>query len=79
MRLMVIVKATKNSEAGMMPSAELLNAMGKYNEELVAAGIMKGGDGLKPSAKGARIRFEGKERTVINGPFAETSELVAGY
>jgi hypothetical protein len=80
MRLMVIVKATKNSEAGMMPSAELLNAMGKYNEELVAAGIMKGGDGLKPSTLGKRIVMSsGGDRRVVDGPFAETRELVAGY
>jgi len=80
MRVMVIVKATKNSEAGKMPSKELLAAMGKFNEELVKAGIMLDGDGLKPSSKGKRVRFSpGKQRTVIDGPFAETKELVAGY
>jgi hypothetical protein len=79
MKCVVFVKATKNSEAGVMPTTELITDMMKYNEELIKAGIMQGGDGLKPSSKGARIRFEGKERTVINGPFAETSELVAGY
>lgn len=79
MKVVVFVKATKNSEAGVMPTTELITAMMNYNEELVKAGIMKGGDGLKPSAKGARIRFDGDARTVTNGPFAETSELVAGY
>jgi len=79
MRVMVIVKATKNSEAGLLPSEELLNAMGKYNEELVKAGIMLGGDGLHPSSKGKRIRFAGTSREVIDGPFAETKELIAGY
>jgi hypothetical protein len=80
MRVMVIVKATKNSEAGKMPSKELLTAMGKFNEELVKAGIMLDGDGLKPSSKGKRIRFSpGSKRTVIDGPFTETKELVAGY
>jgi hypothetical protein len=80
MRVMVIVKATKNSEAGKMPSSELLTAMGKFNEELVKAGIMLDGDGLKPSSKGKRVRFShGSKRTVIDGPFAETKELVAGY
>jgi hypothetical protein len=79
MKVVVFVKATPNSEAGMMPTTELVTAMMNYNEELVNAGIMKGGDGLKPSVKGARIRFDGAARTVINGPFAETSELVAGY
>jgi hypothetical protein len=79
MKVTVFVKATKNSEAGVMPTTELISDMMKYNEELVKAGIMKGGDGLQPSSKGVRIRFEGKDRTVINGPFAETSELVAGY
>lgn len=79
MKVMVMVKATKSSEAGVAPSAELLAAMMKYNEELVNAGIMKGGDGLKPSSQGARVRFAGKERTVIDGPFPETKELVAGY
>jgi hypothetical protein len=79
MRVMVLVKATKDSEAGMMPSTELLGAMGKYNEELVNAGIMLAGDGLKPSAQGKRVGFEGAKRMVIDGPFAETRELVAGY
>jgi hypothetical protein len=80
MRVMVIVKATKNSEAGKMPSKELLTAMGKFNEELVKAGIMLDGDGLKPSSKGKRIHFSpGSKRTVIDGPFTETKELVAGY
>ena len=80
MRVMVIVKATKASEAGTLPSKELLAAMGKFNEELVKAGIMLDGDGLKPSSKGKRIRFSpGKPRTVTDGPFAETKELVAGY
>jgi hypothetical protein len=79
MRFMVIVKATKGSEAGEMPSTELLTAMGKYNEELVKAGIMLAGDGLHPSSKGARVQFSGAKRTVIDGPFAETKELIAGY
>ena len=79
MRFMVIVKATKESEAGEMPSAELLTAMGKYNEELVKAGIMLAGDGLHPSSKGVRVRFSGAKRTVIDGPFAETKELIAGF
>lgn len=79
MKVMVIVKATKNSEAGMMPTPELFEAMGKYNEELVKAGIMLAGDGLKPSANGKRIRFSGGKRTVVDGPFAETKELIAGY
>ena len=79
MRFMVIVKASKASEAGEMPSTALLEAMGKYNEELVRAGIMLAGEGLHPSAKGARVRFDGAKRTVIDGPFAETKELVAGY
>lgn len=79
MRVMVIVKATKESEAGVMPSKELLTAMGNYNEELVKAGIMLAGDGLKPSSKGKRVRFSGSKRTVIDGPFAETKELIAGY
>ena len=76
---MVIVKATKDSEAGVMPTEELFTAMGKYNEELAKAGIMLAGEGLQPSSKGARIRFNGKNRTVIDGPFAETKELVAGF
>ncbi|MPZ22323.1 MAG: YciI family protein [Dehalococcoidia bacterium] len=79
MRFMVMVKATKESEAGVMPSEELLAAMGKYNEELVKAGVMLAGEGLHPSSKGARVRFSGDKRTVIDGPFAETKELVAGF
>jgi len=79
MRVMVMVKATAESEAGQMPSTELIAAMGRYNEELVKAGIMLGGDGLKPSSKGVRVRFSGKDRTVVDGPFAETKELIAGY
>jgi hypothetical protein len=79
MRVMVLVKASNDSEAGVMPGEQLLTEMGKYNEELVKAGIMLGGEGLHPSAKGARIRFSGKKRTVIDGPFAETKELIAGY
>jgi hypothetical protein len=79
MKCMVMVKATKDSEAGVMPSTELLEAMGNYNEELVKAGIMLAGEGLKPSSAGARVRFSGKSRTVIDGPFAETKELVAGF
>jgi len=79
MRVMVLVKASKESEAGVMPSQQMLTEMGKYNEELVKAGIMLGGEGLHPSSKAARIRFSGKKRTVIDGPFTETKELVAGY
>jgi hypothetical protein len=79
MRVMVLVKATDDSEAGVMPEEQLLTEMGKYNEELVKAGIMLAGDGLHPSVKGVRVRFSGKERSVIDGPFAETKELVAGY
>lgn len=79
MRVMVLVKADKDSEAGVMPSTELLTAMGNYNEELVKAGIMVGGDGLHPSSRGVRVRFSGADRTVIDGPFAETKELLAGY
>ncbi len=79
MRFMVIVKATKESEAGVMPSTQLLTEMGKFNEELVKAGVMLAGEGLQPSSKGARVRFSGKTRTVIDGPFAETKELIAGY
>jgi hypothetical protein len=79
MRFMVMVKATKSSEAGVMPGEELLTAMGKYNEELVAAGVMLAGEGLQPSSKGARVRFSGKNRTVVDGPFTETKELVAGF
>ena len=79
MRVMVIVKATEDSEAGVMPSEQLLTDMGNYNEELVKAGIMVAGEGLHPSSKGKRIRFSGDDRTVIDGPFAETKELIAGY
>ena len=79
MRVMVMVKATEDSEAGIMPSTELFEAMGKFNEELVNAGIMLTGDGLKPSKEGKRIAFDGAGRTVIDGPFAETRELVAGF
>jgi hypothetical protein len=79
MRFMVIVKASKDSEAGKMPSQELLAAMGKYNEELVKAGIMLSGEGLQPSSKGARVRFAGDRRIVTDGPFAETKELIAGF
>lgn len=79
MRFIVIVKATKDSEAGVMPSDELLLAMGKFNEEMVNAGIMLAGDGLQPSKKGVRIKFDGEKRTVINGPFAGTNELIAGF
>jgi hypothetical protein len=79
MRVMVLVKATKDSEAGAMPSTEMLDAMGKYNEELVAAGIMKAGEGLHPSSKGKRVAFNGSSRTVSDGPFAQTGELVAGF
>ncbi|HVJ16542.1 MAG TPA: YciI family protein [Polyangiaceae bacterium] len=79
MKVMVIVKATKNSEAGEMPSEKLLTEMGKYNEELVKAGIMLAGDGLHPSSKARRIKFSGSQRTVVDGPFGEPRELVAGY
>ena len=79
MRVMVMVKASPQSETGEMPSTDLMAAMGKYNEELVKAGIMQGGDGLHPSNKGKRVLFSGSSRTVIDGPFAETKELVAGY
>ncbi|HEX7026224.1 MAG TPA: YciI family protein [Gammaproteobacteria bacterium] len=79
MKVMVFVKATKGSETGEMPTQELFEAMMAYNEELVKAGIMLGGDGLKPSSEGVRVRFSGKNRTVVDGPFAETKELVAGY
>src|ERR1700704_4405061 len=79
MRVMVFVKASKESEAGQMPSEKLLTDMGKYNEELVNAGVMLAGEGLHRSAKGKRVRFSGKDRTVIDGPFAETKELIAGY
>jgi hypothetical protein len=79
MRFMVIVKATKASEAGVLPNEALLAAMGKYNEELVKAGIMQAGEGLQPSSKGARVKFSGSKRTVVDGPFAETKELIAGF
>jgi hypothetical protein len=79
MRVMVIVKATKDSEAGKMPSEQLLTEMGKYNEELAKAGIMLAGEGLHPSSKSKRVRFNGSNRTVIDGPFSETKELIAGY
>jgi hypothetical protein len=79
MRFMVMVKATPDSEAGVMPSQELLAAMGAYNEELVKAGVMLAGEGLHPSSRGARVRFSGDKRTVIDGPFAETKELIAGF
>ena len=79
MRFMVIVKATENSENGVMPSEELLAAIGRYNEELVAAGIMQAGEGLHPSSRGVRVRFSGADRSVIDGPFAETKELIAGF
>ncbi|MCC6379233.1 MAG: YciI family protein [Burkholderiales bacterium] len=79
MRFMVIVKATKDSEAGVMPDPALFAAMGKFNEELVKAGVMLAGEGLHPSSRGARVRFDGTKRTVIDGPFAETKELVAGF
>ena len=79
MRVMVLVKATKDSEAGIMPSTELLESMGKFNEELVNAGVMLAGEGLHPSSKGKRVAFDGPNRTVIDGPFAETGELVAGF
>jgi len=79
MKFMVLVKATADSEAGIMPSEQLLTEMGQYNEELVKAGIMQAGEGLHPSSKGARVRFSGKNRTVTDGPFSETKELVAGF
>jgi hypothetical protein len=79
MRFMIIIKASQDSEAGIMPSTELLTAMGNYNEELAKAGILLAGEGLHPSSKGARVRFSGDKRTVIDGPFAETKELIAGY
>ena len=79
MRVMVLIKASRESEAGEMPSEELLGAMGRYNEELLAAGILLAGEGLQPSAKGARVSFDGERRSVIDGPFAETKELIAGY
>jgi hypothetical protein len=79
MRFMVMVKATKDSEAGVMPSEQLLAEMGKYNEDLVKAGVMLAGEGLQPSSKGTRIKFSGDKRTMVDGPFAETKELIAGY
>jgi hypothetical protein len=79
MKFMVLVKASKDSEAGVMPDKKLLTEMGKYNEELAKAGILLAGEGLHPSAKGVRVRFSGSKRTVINGPFSETKELVAGF
>ncbi|MBZ5561951.1 MAG: YciI family protein [Acidobacteriia bacterium] len=79
MRVIVIVKANKDSEAGVLPSREILTAMGKYNEELVKAGVMLAADGLHPSSKGKRVRFSGSQRMVIDGPFAETRELIAGF
>ena len=78
-RFMLIVKASKDSEAGIMPSTELLDAMGKYNEEMAKAGVMLAGEGLQPSSKGARVRFSGDKRSVIDGPFTETKELIAGF
>jgi hypothetical protein len=79
MRFVIIVKATQDSEAGALPGEKLLTAMGKYNEELAKAGILLAGDGLQPSSKGARVRFSGPKRTVVDGPFAETKELIAGF
>jgi hypothetical protein len=79
MRVMVIVKANEDSEAGVLPSEELLTAMGKFNEELAQAGVMLAGEGLQPSSKGARVKFSGAQRTVVDGPFAETKELIAGF
>ena len=79
MRFMILVKATKNSEAGVLPDEKLLTEMGKFNEELATAGVLLAGEGLQPSSKGARVRFSGDKRTVIDGPFAETKELIAGY
>ena len=79
MKFMILVKASKASEAGEMPSTELLTAMGNFNEELVKAGVMLAGEGLQPTSKGARVRFSGKDRTVMDGPFTETKELIAGY
>ena len=79
MRVMVFVKATADSEAGVMPSTELFEAMGRYNQQLFEAGIMKSGDGLKPTSEGKRIRFDGADRTVIDGPFSATNEIVAGF
>ena len=79
MRFMIIVKATKNSEAGVLPDEKLLTAMGKYNEELAKAGVLLAAEGLQPSSKGTRVKFSGNKRTVIDGPFAETKELIAGF
>lgn len=79
MRFLIIIKATKDSEAGVMPSEQLLSEMGKFNEELVQAGVMLAGEGLHPSSRGARVKFSGNQRTVMDGPFAETKELIAGY
>src|SRR4051812_44521527 len=79
MRFMILLKADKNTEAGVLPDEKLLSAMGKFNEELVKAGIMLAGEGLHPSSKGARVRFSGSKRTVMDGPFAETKELIAGF
>ena len=79
MRFMVLIKATKESEAGVLPSKELLESMGKFNEEMLKAGVLLGGDGLQPSSKGARIKFSGDKRTVVDGPFTETKELIAGF
>jgi hypothetical protein len=79
MRFMILVKANKDTEAGVLPSTELLTAMGKFNEELVKAGVLLAGEGLQPSSKGARVKFSGTKRTVIDGPFAEVKELIAGF
>ena len=79
MRFMILIKADKNTEAGVLPSKELLTEMGKYNEELAKAGVLLAGEGLHPSSKGARVKFSGKKRTVIDGPFSETKELIAGF
>src|SRR5438445_6308743 len=79
MRFMILVKATKNSEAGVLPDEKLLTAMGKYNEELAKAGVLLAAEGLQPSSKGARVKFSGNKRTGIDGPFAETKELIAGF
>jgi hypothetical protein len=79
MRFMIMIKATKDSEAGVMPSEQLLTEMGRFNEELVKAGVLLAGEGLQPSSKGSRVKFSGEKRTVIDGPFAETKELIAGY
>ncbi len=79
MRFMILIKADKNTEAGVMPSEQLLTEMGKFNEELVKAGVMQAGEGLHPSSKGARVKFSGDKRTVVDGPFAETKELIAGF